>query len=301
MELSIIIISYNTSDLLSSCLRSVYKALLTSKLDNKSEVIVVDNASSDNSVAMVRKNFPKVKLICNKKNLGFATANNQGVRKAYGEYILLLNSDTKAASDALPKLLEIGKKMHIGVVGGKLLNADGTFQPSVGFFPTLTRIFFWMTFLDDIPLFSSMLKPYHIENRDYYNRFQEVDWVSGACMLIKRSIINASGLLDKEIFMYGEDVEWCYRIRNSGNKVCFQPTARIYHYKGASGGGEESGIIEEYSFLKYFYRKHKPYWQYPILLVLLIFGALLRLIIFGIMGKYPKRIALYAKLIKMAR
>ena len=195
MELSIIIISYNISELLQSCLKSIYKALSLDRLEDRSEVIVVDNASIDNSVQVVKENFPKVRLVCNKKNLGFATANNQGIRKASGEYILLLNSDTKVVSDALIKLLEtVKKERNVGVVGGKLLNADGSIQPSVGFFPNLTRVFLWMTFLDDIPFFTYFLKPYHVEGKKFYERPQQVDWVSGACMLIKQEVIRRSGL-----------------------------------------------------------------------------------------------------------
>lgn len=301
MKLSIIIVSYNTSTLLQNCLSSVYKALSFGNLDKTSEVIVVDNASADESVRMVAENFPKVHLICNKKNVGFAKANNQGIRKAKGKYILLLNSDTVVPPDALTNLLIAAKKeKDVAVVGGRLLNTDGSIQASAGFSPNLFRVFCWMTFLDDLPYLSLFLQPYHIEERKFYEKPQQIDWVSGACLLLKREVLAKVGSLDEKIFMYGEEVEWCYRVAKAGYKILYTPEANIYHSKGASGEGKEAGIIEEYSYLRYFYLKHKPYWQYLILSALLAYGALLRFVVFGIIGRYRERRDLYAKLLKKA-
>jgi len=302
MELSIIIVSFNTSDLLRKCLNKVYKSLSFGKIEKMSEVIVVDNGSTDDSVSMIQKNFPKVEVIKNDKNLGFSKANNLGMKKASGKYILLLNSDTEIKNDALDKLLEtIKNDDKIGVVGGKLLNNDGSLQPSTGFFPNIDKVFFWMFFIDDIPLLNKILKPYHAEDKSFYEKTQQVDWVSGACFMLRREVIENVGFLDENIFMYGEELEWCYRIKSSGFKVIFAPEVHILHLKGASGGLSTAGILEEYKALLYFYKKHKPTWQFPVLRLILMSGALLRILIFGIIGSYKARLPLYAKAIQLVR
>lgn len=301
MELSIIIVSFNTGSLLRKCLNKVYKALSFGKIEKVSEVIVVDNASYDDSILMVEKNFPKVIIVKNKKNLGFSVANNQGIKRSEGEYILLLNSDTEIEKDTLTKLLEaLERDKTIGVVGGKLMNVDGSFQASLGFFPTLSKVFFWMFFIDDIPLVSQILAPYHVEEETFYNKMQNVDWVTGACLMFRREVINRVGYLDENIFMYGEEMEWCYRIKKCGWKVVFTPEAQIFHHQGASTGASDAGILSEFKALLYFYKKHKPAWQAPLLSLFLRFGALLRIIIFGIIGRYHRRIPIYAKAFKLA-
>lgn len=301
MELSIIIVNFNTPDLLRKCLNKVYKALSFGKIEKESEVIVVDNASSDDSVSIVQKNFPKVVIIKNEKNLGFSVANNQGIKKATGKYILLLNSDTEINSDTLIKLLEVVKKDEkIAVVGGKLLNPDGSTQSSAGFFPNLGKVFFWMFFIDDIPFVNKFLKPYHMEEKSFYEKEQLVDWVSGACFLFRREIIEKVGLMDENIFMYGEEVEWCYGIKKAGFNVVFTPSANIMHYKGGSSKEVEGGIVEEFNAILFLYKKHKARWKWFLVRLFLKSGALLRIVIFGIIGKYKSRLPSYAKAFKLA-
>ncbi len=301
MELSIIIVSYNTSDLLRKCLNKVYKSLSFGKIEKDSEVIVVDNASNDESIEMVKKNFPKVEIIKNDKNLGFSKANNLGMKKSAGKYILLLNSDTEVNNDTFLQLLEFIKTDdNIGVVGGKLLNHDGSLQPSAGFFPNLNKVFYWMFFIDDIPFLRKILKPYHAEDKSFYEKIQKADWVTGACFMVRRDVIFKAGLLDENIFMYGEEMEWFYRIKNNGYKVIYTPKAQILHLKGASGEFNSSGILEEFKAILYFYKKHKPSWQLYLVRFILKSGALLRIVIFGIIGRYKTRIPLYAKAFKLA-
>lgn len=302
MELSIIIVNYNTSKFLQNCLQSVYKALSIASLQDKSEVIMVDNASTDNSVVIVKRKFAKVILICNKENLGFAKANNQGIRKSRGKYILLLNSDTELIEKALVSLMElIRKEKKIDIIGCKLLNKDGSIQPSAGFFPTLWKVFFWMTFIDDLPGIKKIIKPYHAEDKEFYNKFQEVDWITGAFMLMKREVIGKTDLLDEKIFMYGEEVEWCYRLKKKGNCICYFPIESAYHHKGGSGIGRDSGILEEFTAILYFYNKHMTRWQNYLVRKILLFGALLRLLLFGIIMGNSQKATLYAKAFKMVR
>lgn len=300
MELSIIIVSYNTSDLLRKCLNKVYKSLSFGKIEKVSEVIVIDNASSDDTVSMVHKNFPKVEIIKNSQNLGFAKANNQGIKLSTGKYVLLLNSDTEVRNDALMNLLEtIKNDNNIGIVGGKLLNPDGSIQASAGYFPNLDKVFYWMFFIDDIPFLKELIHPYHVEYESFYQKERKADWVSGACFLFNRDIIGKAGLLDENIFMYGEEMEWCYRIKKMGWQVRFAPEAVTMHLKGSSGASNAAGIAEEFKAILYFYKKHKPPWQMPLVKLFLISGALLRLAVFGIITKYRSRLPLYAKAIQV--
>lgn len=301
LELSIIIVNFNTSDLLRKCLNKVYKALSFGKIEKESEVVVVDNASSDDSVSMVQKHFPKVIIIRNTQNLGFAKANNCGIKKSIGKYVLLLNSDTEMEKNVLINLLNIIKSdPAIGVVGGKLSNPDSTIQSSAGFFPHLSKVFCWMFFIDDIPIISKLIKSYHIQDKGFYQKEHYVDWVTGACFMLRKEIIDTTGLMDEDIFMYGEEMEWCYRIKKSGYQVIYTPDAYVLHHKGASGAASDAGILEEFKALLYFYKKHKAGWQLSFLRLFLRTGALLRVVIFGIIGRYHTRIPIYAKVFKLA-
>lgn len=260
MDLSVIIVSYNTKELLRQCLESINVIR-----DTRYEVIVVDNASTDGSVDFLkglslRKDSPyqRFKLIENKKNLGFAAANNQGIRKAKGDYILLLNSDTVLKGNSLLKLIKFAKKHpRAGVVGCKLLNKDGSDQPSVAPFFTLPRVFLWL-FTGDRFLYSSPQKA------------RQVDWVMGAALMAKKEAIKEAGLLDEKFFMYMEEVEWCYRIKKAGWQVWFYPGAKIFHLvRGSSPEGKQRAILGIYEGLIYFYQKHFAPWQLFVLKLLL--------------------------------
>lgn len=301
INLSIIIVNYNTSQLLKNCLQAVFQALNWEKHVDSCEVIVIDNASTDDSLDIVRRYFPDVHLICNQENLGFSKANNQALRKSQGKYMLLLNSDTSVKQTALVKLLEyIKSEKNIGAIGGKLLNPDGSIQPSVGFFPHLSKVFFWMSFLDDLPFMSSLLHSYHVEDKNFYLKRQQVDWVSGACILVKKEAVEKAGLFDEAIFMYGEEVEWCYRIKQAGFQVIYTPWAEIFHLKGESSVEKvNAGIVAEFRGILYFYQKHKSLCQQYLLKLLLKSGALLRILLFGIIMRHPKKADLYAKAFRL--
>lgn len=299
--LSIIIVSFNTSDLLKNCLMSVYKVLKSDKLEDKSEIILIDNNSSDDSISIVKNFFPKVKLILNKENLGFSKANNQGIRYAKGDFILLLNSDTKVNPGTFRNLIDsFYLKESIAVVGPKIINPDGSIQPSAGYIPSFIKVFLWMTFLDDLPFLNQFIKPYHVESPDFYKESRLVDWVSGACLMVLKKVLDKSGLMDENIFMYGEEVEWCFRIRKNGFRIYLDCGTDIIHYKGGSGSGKLSGIKEEFKFIKYFYKKHKPGWQLALVIYFLRFGALLRIFLFGIIGRDKRKFSIYAEALKVA-
>lgn len=298
--LSIIVVSYNTRLLLKSCLQSILDNS-TSDLKKQLEIIVVDNASTDGTIEMLKKEFPGINVIGNRENRGYAKANNQGLSVAKGEYRLLLNSDTILSPQTLEKTLECcTKNPNIGVLGCRLLNEDKSIQQSAGYLPNLLNVFLWLTFIDDLPLLNKIIRAYHLSNKSFYEKSKFVGWVSGAYFLLRGNIINMAGDLDENIFMYGEEVEWCLRISQAGWKIYFYSGAQVTHLKGKSGKGEHAGIEEEFVALEYIFRKHKSYWQLLILRLLLKLGALLRILIFGIILQDKKRLNIYAKVLKMA-
>jgi GT2 family glycosyltransferase len=285
MKLSVVILSYNTRDLLKNCLESI--SANTHGLDY--EVIVVDNGSRDGSREYLRsleqKRFRNIeekekstkflnfynsiflKVIFNRKNLGFAAGNNVGIKKALGDYILLLNSDTLIKNGALLKLADyMDQHPKVAAVGPRLLNKDGSFQASVGRFPTLPVVF-WMLFKE------------HFGGSEYVRQspLQEgvVDWVMGAALMIRKEVFEKVGLLDENIFMYMEEVEWCYRVKKAGFKIHFYPGAQITHlWQGSSRTGRKDPILNIYRGLTYFYRKHRSSTEIIILRLLLKFKAI---------------------------
>lgn len=280
MDLSIIIVSFNTSELLKKCLESIFKFLEGINF----EVIVVDNASIDESPKMVFEKFPTVRLFTNRKNVGFGAANNQGAKVARGKYLFFFNSDAYLVDDSLLKLVErLNEDPKIGVIGPLVLSPNGSIQQSVGFFPNLPQVFYWMSFLDDLPK-GEKLKPYHVDHNSFYQKEQEVDWVTGAAMMVRRDIFKKIGGFDKRIFMYGEDVELCFRIKNEGFIVKFTPITKVMHLgRGSVGGANINAIVGEYNGLIYFYRKYRKLPARLVLYLLLKLGAILRIFIFGIM------------------
>ena len=305
MDLSVIVVNWNTKKLLETCLESIYRyadnerSFANAQDDGKweqddegvkginFEVIVVDNGSSDGSQAMVKKKFPQVKLILNKANLGFTKANNQGIKIAKGDYVLLLNSDAYLIENSFRKLLDRARSIgeNFGALGPLLLNEDQSIQQSAGFSPNLPQVFFWMSFIDDLPG-GQLLKPYHVDHDNFYKKEQEVDWVTAAAILVSQKVVKEVGALDEKIFMYGEEVEWCYRIKKAGYKIYFSPVTQIVHIgRGSSQKIPTGAFIGEYKAILYFYGKYKGKFFLQIALILLKIGALIRIIIFSLLGR----------------
>ncbi len=229
-ELSIVIVSWNVKDLLKKCLLSIDKH--KNKLDL--EIIVVDNASRDGTVEMLKQEFPSIKLITNSNNLGFAAANNQGILRSQGEYLLLLNPDTEVIKDSLEKMLKfIGIRPPIGILGCKHLNPDWTLQPSVRRFPGFWAIFFILTKIYKI--FPNIPPVYYYFAQDFnYKIAQPVDQVAGSCMLIRRQVIEEIGLFDEKFFIWFEEVDLCKRAIDDKWEVWYTPDAEIIHHGGRS-------------------------------------------------------------------
>ncbi|MFA6282468.1 MAG: glycosyltransferase family 2 protein [Candidatus Omnitrophota bacterium] len=229
-RLSIIIVNWNTSGLLKSCLDSLFNG----EIKYSFEVIVVDNNSLDDSVQMLENRFPNVRLIQNKHNIGFAKANNQGIQNSNGEYILLLNSDTEILKvDILEKWIDfMDSHEQAGASGCKLVFPDGSHQVGdAGFKPGVFTAFNHAFFLSKIC--PALFKGVFVCSKKI-NQPQEVDWISGADLMLRKSILKEVGLLDESIFMFAEDVEFGCRIKENGYKVFYLPYFNIIHLQGGS-------------------------------------------------------------------
>lgn len=229
MKLSIIIVSYNTSQITLDCLHSIFNATWRSEF----EVIVVDNNSKDDSVKLIKQEFPKVHLIENKDNKLFAIANNQGVKIAKGKYVLLLNSDTIVEGDNIQRMIDFFEKCHQNVIciGPKVLNKDGSLQ-SCGYtsISNLVQHVCHLFFLDRILPLRFISKRYDCNP----NRTRETGWVVGACMMIPRELYNKFGGLNESLIFYGEEPEFGYRTEKMGYKTMYYADASIIHLGGAS-------------------------------------------------------------------
>lgn len=240
MELTIIIVNWNSGALLRRCLDAL-AAACRSTVDQGSgtrdityEVFVVDNASTDGSVAQARGSAPPFHLIVLPANEGFARANNLALRKATGEVLLLLNPDTEPRPGSLVRLVEFfTTHPSAGIVGGKLLNANGSVQSSVRQFPTLTVLTLLLTRLARIFPNAPLLRRY--ERRDFsYTRDARVDQVMGACFAIRRETLHAIGLLDEGFWIWFEEVDYCRRAFLAGLQTWFTPTVEVVHHRAVS-------------------------------------------------------------------
>jgi len=230
VDLSIVIVNWNVRDLLRSCVTSI---LQSARGSSNPQIIVVDNASSDGSVAMIRTEFPQVTLIPNAENRGFTAGNNQGIAIAQGRYVLLLNADTEVVGDALPTLTHfMDANPDVGLVGPQLLYPDGQLQSSRRRFPTTATLFLESTWLESLAPRSSLERYYVLDRPD--DSMADVDWVTGAAMLVRHRVIQQVGGMDEGFFMYSEELDWCRRIKAAGWRVMYYPPAQIIHHEGKS-------------------------------------------------------------------
>lgn len=254
MKLSVIIVNYNVEYFLEQCLHSVYKAI--KGID--AEIFVVDNHSVDGSIRMLQKQFPDVKLILNDQNLGFAKANNQAIRQAEGEYILLLNPDTLVEADTFSKTIAfMDEKPDAGGLGVKMVNGEGVYLPESKRSLPFPDVAFYKIFgLSKLFKKSYRFGKYHLTYLDP-NEIHEVEVLSGAFMLLRKSVLDKIGYLDEDFFMYGEDIDLSYRIIKGGFKNYYFPKTRIIHYKGESTKkGSINYVIVFYKAMQIFAQKH---------------------------------------------
>lgn len=261
MDVSIIIVNWNTRDILKQCLKSVY----LETCDISFETIVIDNASSDGSCGMVKKEFPKAILIENSENKGFAAANNQGMAVAKGRYILLLNSDTIIINNAINKIVDFADyQRDAAVFGCRVLNPDMTLQQTCFMFPSVFNMLLSGSYLYKIFPGSRL---WGRERMSWWNRndTRQVDVVTGCFMLTRRRAIEDVGFMDERFFMYGEETDWCYRFREKGWKVLFTPSAQIIHLGGQSTKEVKADMIVQLRLsILQFIRKHQGWLKHKI-------------------------------------
>ena len=226
MDLSIVIVNWNTQDLLRDCLRSVFDGLAPFTASFTAEVIVVDNASADGSAAMVRAEFPAAQLIETGRNLGFAGGNNVALRRVTGRYVMLLNTDTLVHDDVLPRAVDwMDAHPSVGILGPRVLNADGSVQASTSAYPSLKHLAMQTLGLTRIARFDRY-------RRTGWDRTTEarVQVISGAAMVVRRAAMDQVGLLDEAFFFYGEETDWCHRFARAGWDLRFVPLPAITHF-----------------------------------------------------------------------
>jgi len=258
-RLSIVIVTFNACEDVERCLASVVASQPTVDY----EVVVVDNASTDGTVDAIRTRWPGVRLIEAGGNLGYARANNIGIRQSFGQLVLLLNGDTVVPAGALDRLVDVlDSRPDVGVVGPRLVDARGRAELSFG----------------------NMISPWNelrqkIRARGDVERLtstaRDVDWVSGACLLVRRADAEAVGLLDERFFLYTEDVDFCAAVRRLGRRVLFTPAAEIVHLRGRSRATAPAAMNVAYrrSHIA-FYEKHHPAWAPLLKLYLRLKGEL---------------------------
>lgn len=306
---STIIVSFNTAELTCKAVESVLSEYKHSNI--LGELIVVDNNSTDDSIQQLQKFKDHIQIIRSTKNLGFSGGNNIGISKSTGQYIFLLNSDAVVHVGAIKEFISLFQKYpdkdtaeqeqthlidRLGIVSGKLLNPDGTLQVQGGALPSLLSLTVWWLFplpfgSDSFPASIS----YHIENKMFFESEQQIGWLGGTALFIRREVIDEIGLLDEGIFMYAEDVEYCLRATKHHWDIVFTPDAQITHLGSASSHSSKA-LVSEVTGLKYVFFKHFPGWKAFLAWKILKLGALLRTLLFGIIqGDVEKKI-LYQKI-----
>ena len=259
-DLSIIIVNYETRNLLEQCLNSIY----SENYHFSYEVSVVDNDSKDSSIEMVNKKFPQVKLIENRNNLGFAAANNQALRRSNARYLLLINPDTVVLPDSLNVMVEfMDEHPEAGIAGCKLLNPDYSLQYSCRKFSNFATFFLRGIHLDSIFPNNTILRKYMMFDWDH-NQVREVEWVLGSCMMVKKKAIEQVGMLDENFVLYFEDQDWCYRMWKHGWKVYYVPQAQMIHYYQRRSAKQFLNVLTwtHIKSMLYFFKKH--YLQFPL-------------------------------------
>lgn len=253
IDLSIIIVSANSAHFLLPCLQSIY----SNPPQIKTEVWLVDNQSTDGT-RQVALQFPEVNLVVNRERYSFAHNNNIGILLSTGRYILLLNPDTEVRQDALDIMVDfMNSHQEAGACGPKLLNPDGSLQPSCRRFPTPLAVLSRGTLLHKMRPFKYWHEKYLMSNWDHAS-VRGVDWVMGACLLVRRETVADVGLLDEAFRMYYEDIDWCYRIRQRGWKIYYVPRAQVmHHYQRTSAASfNRKTLFHIHSILRYFW-KHR--------------------------------------------
>lgn len=272
-QIAVAIVNYNTCALLHDCIVSAIA-------EQPAEIIVVDNASTDGSVAMVAAAFPQVVLHVNTEKSGFAAGANRAVATSSVPYVLLLNSDTVVQPGALAALTRyLDQHLHVGVVGPRLLNTDGSLQPSCFHFPTPLHAFLELSNLSSVVRHVPLVRQWYLRSWAH-DRVRQVPWVLGAALAVRRTAFTQIGGFDESFFMYSEEVDFCFRLRQSGWTTHFAPVATVMHVGGASTVQQRVEMaVRALLSTVIFYRRHYSSWQLiqlKLILMIVMLAKLLR-------------------------
>lgn len=288
-DLSVIIVSWNTRALTTACLASLPAGAGALTWD----AWVIDNASSDDSVDVIRRDFPHVRVIANTANVGFAAANNRGIQASRGRYVLLLNSDTVTPPGALEALVRFADAHpRAGVVGPKLENPDGSFQSGPMPFPSL-----WTEFLSVSGIGKRVFfRGYPSQGAAASATAQQADYVGGACMLGRREAVDQVGGLDESYFMYAEEPDWCWRMRQRGWETWYTPESTVTHFGGQSTSQvREAMLVALYRAKVRFFIQHRSRASAGVLVGLFALASRVRKLLRALLGLAPPGVALRPK------
>jgi len=293
VDMSIVVLNYNTYEETSTCLSSVFKYPPKASF----KLLLVDNASTDGSFEKLKTKFKNIQVIENDKNYGFAKGNNDGIQRVYknSRYVLLLNSDTIVRAGAIDRLFNYAIKAHSDITSCKLVYKNGKFQANGGKLPYFFPVFVWISGIDDVLAKFVRLPSYQAKTQKELGQAQ---WVSGSVMLVASRVFSKIGFFDEKIFMYGEDVDFCLRASRAGFKTGWTNDSEIVHLGGASSkiSPQYTQWLGEFRGLLYLYKKHFGLVQSVLLKLLMYLFIFLRMVAFAVIGKfgYSKQ---YAKII----
>ena len=290
--LSIIIVNWNTANLTVDCIKSIFTDKGLKQLAY--EIILVDNASSDDSIEKISKLKGPITIIKNKENVGFGRANNQGIKIAKGNYFLLLNTDTIILHSAISQSLDwLSSHPESYGCSAQLLNKDKSIQPSGGYFPNILNMACLLLHLDDLPFVNKIIPPFHphspnfYTHDNYYKKDHPQDWLTGAFMLLRREVVEKVNGFNPKFFMYGEEMEMCYRIHLQYPKMqlWYLVGPQIIHLGGASSKNKQIIFDREYLGFNEFFRIHKSNLDQKIIKLLISINRFLQLILYKIKNR----------------
>jgi GT2 family glycosyltransferase len=292
MKVSLVILNYNTRDITDVCIDLALKAVkyCEKTTKNTAEIIVVDNASSDGSVEMIKKKYPQIKLIVNPTNAGVSIGYNVGMRASKGsDFILLLNSDLYLEEDSIANSFDfMEKNPDCDVMICKLFNAEHKFETYGGHLPTPKRTIFWLLGFESIPFIKDRIKKIYGYNKDLYKKDFQVEWAPTCFYFLKYAVFRETGGNDERIFLYMDDLEWCKRIHDAGFKFLFTPKFTSTHLCGASTDKKFHKLYilqRQVQGIKYYQKKHHPK-TLGIVMVFLYFGFGMRSLAYLLIGQH---------------